>query len=83
LALAIFLVLAVIAVSALTVQLLEKPKLQSQCPGLIETLDTAIDLHEYQLQQLSYGEFIQASERAHRYVSSTGGQVVHVEGLHA
>jgi len=37
LALAIFLVLAVIAVSALTVQLLEKPKLQSQCPGLIET----------------------------------------------
>jgi hypothetical protein len=49
----------------------------------IETLDTAIDLHEYQLQQLSYGEFIQATERAHRYVSSTGGQVVHVEGLHA
>ena len=37
LALAIFLVLAVIAVSALTVQLLEKPKLKSQCPGLIET----------------------------------------------
>ena len=37
LALAIFLVLAVIAVSGLTVQLLEKPKLQSNCPGLIES----------------------------------------------
>ena len=36
-ALAILLVLAVIAVSSLTVQLLEKPKLQSQCPSLIET----------------------------------------------
>ena len=35
--LSILMVLAVIAVSALTVQLLEKPKLQSQCPGLIET----------------------------------------------
>ncbi len=32
LALAIFLVMAVIAVSALTVQLLEKPKLQNKCP---------------------------------------------------
>jgi hypothetical protein len=30
--LAIFMVLAVIGVSALTVQLLEKPKLQSNCP---------------------------------------------------
>ncbi len=36
-ALAILLVLAVIAVSGLTVQLLEKPKLQSQCPSLIDT----------------------------------------------
>jgi hypothetical protein len=48
----------------------------------IETLDTAIDLHEYQLQQLSYGEYTQACERARKHVSSTGGQVVHVEGLH-
>ena len=37
LALAIFLVMSVIAVSGLTVQLLEKPKLQSNCPGLIES----------------------------------------------
>jgi hypothetical protein len=37
LALSVFTVIAVIAVSALTVQLLEKPKLQSQCPGLIES----------------------------------------------
>jgi hypothetical protein len=35
-AIAIGLVLAVIAVSALTVHLLEKPKLQSNCPSLIE-----------------------------------------------
>jgi len=34
-ALAILLVLAVIAVSAITVQLLEKPKLRSTCPALI------------------------------------------------
>jgi hypothetical protein len=34
---AVFLGLAVIAVSALTVHLLEKPKLQSNCPGLIES----------------------------------------------
>jgi hypothetical protein len=33
---AVFLGLAVIAVSALTVHLLEKPKLQSNCPSLIE-----------------------------------------------
>lgn len=36
-ALAIFLVLSMIAVSGLTVTLLEKPKLQSQCPSLIDT----------------------------------------------
>jgi hypothetical protein len=36
-ALAIVLVLAVIAVSGLTVTMLEKPKLQSQCPALIES----------------------------------------------
>jgi len=33
---AVFLGLTVIAVSALTVYLLEKPKLQSNCPSLIE-----------------------------------------------
>jgi hypothetical protein len=33
----ILMVLAVIAVSGLTVKLMEKPKLQSHCPGLIET----------------------------------------------
>jgi len=33
---AVVLGLAVIAVSALTVHLLEKPKLQSNCPSLIE-----------------------------------------------
>ena len=37
LAMSILMVLAVIAVSGLTVKLMEKPKLQSHCPGLIET----------------------------------------------
>jgi hypothetical protein len=37
LAVAMLMVMAVIAVSGLTVQLLEKPKLQSNCPGLIES----------------------------------------------
>jgi hypothetical protein len=46
LALAIFLVLSVIAVSGLTVQMLEKPKLQSNCPGLIETYQaTGVPVH--------------------------------------
>jgi hypothetical protein len=47
----------------------------------IETLDTAIDLHEYQLQQLSYGEFINASEHAARYARSTGGEVTYLDEL--
>jgi hypothetical protein len=49
----------------------------------IETLDTAIDLHEYQLQQLSYGEFIQASDNATLRTRSTGGVVVYAEDLQA
>lgn len=47
----------------------------------IETLDTAIDLHEYQLQKLSYGEFINASEHAARYARSTGGEVTYLDEL--
>lgn len=48
----------------------------------IEALDTAIDLHEYQLQQLSYGEFIRASEHTRQYATSTGAVVIEAKDLH-
>lgn len=41
----------------------------------IDAIDTMLDLHEYQLKQLSYGEFTQANRSAALRVSSTGGQV--------
>lgn len=41
----------------------------------IEAIDTMIDLHEYQLKQLSYGEFTQANQAAAKRASSLGGQV--------
>lgn len=49
----------------------------------IEALDTAIDLHEYQLQQLSYGEYVQASEHATQCARSTGGTVVEASEVRA
>ena len=48
----------------------------------IEVLDTAIDLHEYQLQQLSYGEFLRASEHTRQYATSTGAVVIDAKDLH-
>ena len=44
--LAIFIVMSVIAISGLTVIILEKPKLQSNCPSLIEQhQDTGVPAH--------------------------------------
>lgn len=47
----------------------------------IEQVNAAVDFHEFQLQQLSYGEFRQAFRRAADEVRSTGGQVVDVDQL--
>lgn len=47
----------------------------SQVVEEIEAIDTMIDLHEYQLKQLSYGEFTQANQAAAQRASSLGGQV--------
>lgn len=47
----------------------------------LDQVNTAVDLHEFQLGQLSYGEFRQAFRRAADEVRSTGGQVVDIEQL--
>ncbi|WP_287913814.1 hypothetical protein [Comamonas sp.] len=43
-----------------------------------DTLNTFVDLHEFQLQQLSAGEIFRASQRMIARARSAGGQVVHV-----
>jgi hypothetical protein len=42
----------------------------------IEAIDTAIDLHKFQLQKLSNGEVIKALDYAQAEVRSTGGKVL-------
>lgn len=42
----------------------------------LDAIDTAIDLHKFQLQQLSTGEVIKALDYAQAEVRSTGGRVV-------
>lgn len=44
-----------------------------------DTLTTFVDLHEFQLQQLSAGEIYRASQRMIARIRSAGGQVLHVE----
>lgn len=43
-----------------------------------DALATFVDLHEFQLQQLSAGEIYRASQRMIARVQSAGGQVLHV-----
>lgn len=43
-----------------------------------DALATFVDLHEFQLQQLSAGEIYRASQRMVARVQSAGGQVLHV-----
>lgn len=43
-----------------------------------DALATFVDLHEFQLQQLSAGEIHRASQRMVARVQSAGGQVLHV-----
>lgn len=43
-----------------------------------DALTTFVDLHEFQLQQLSAGEIYRASQRMIARVQSAGGQVLHV-----
>ena len=44
-----------------------------------DALATFVDLHEFQLQQLSAGEIYRASVRMIARVQSAGGQVLHVD----
>ncbi|WP_272971065.1 hypothetical protein [Comamonas terrigena] len=44
-----------------------------------DALATFVDLHEFQLQQLSAGEIYRATQRMISRVESAGGQVLHVE----
>lgn len=44
----------------------------------IERIDTAVELHEYQLQHLSYSEFNQVVVRLEAEIRSVGGRVLHV-----
>lgn len=44
-----------------------------------DTLATFMDVHEYQLQQLSAGEIYRASQRMIARARSTGGEVLHVD----
>ena len=44
----------------------------------IDHLDTAVDLHEFQIHQLSYGEYHNALRQAEAEIRSTGGIVVDV-----
>lgn len=45
----------------------------------IEHINTLVDLHEFQLQQLSYGEAHRATRRAIRDIHQAGGRVVMVD----
>lgn len=45
----------------------------------IEHINALVDLHEFQMQQLSYGEMRQAAIGATDKVRSVGGQVIEVE----
>ena len=50
----------------------------------LDAIDTAIDLHKFQLQQLSTGEVIKALDYAQAEVRSSGGRVMqHAEPLAA
>lgn len=52
----------------------------------LDAISEAVDLHEYQMQQLSYGEFRRALVRAEAEIRATGGRVVDVgqmEGMAA
>ncbi|MGJ7611364.1 MULTISPECIES: hypothetical protein [unclassified Variovorax] len=44
----------------------------------LDVITTAIELHEYQLQLLSYGELRRVVERAEAEICSAGGRVVDV-----
>lgn len=44
-----------------------------------DALATFVDLHEFQLQQLSAGEIYRASQRMIARARSAGGQVVHID----
>lgn len=45
----------------------------------LDALTTFMDLHEFQLQQLSAGEVYRASQRMIARIRSAGGQVMHVD----
>lgn len=47
----------------------------------LDAIREAVDLHEYQMQQLSYGEFRRAVVRAEAEIRATGGRVVDVGQL--
>lgn len=47
----------------------------------LDAIDTAIDLHKFQLQQLSTGEVIKALDYAQAEVRSSGGRVVQQRDL--
>lgn len=49
----------------------------------LDQIRTAVDLHEFQVRNLSYGEFRRAVARAMSEIRSTGGRVVDIGQLKA
>lgn len=49
----------------------------------LDQIKTAVDLHEFQMRSLSYGEFRKAVARAVAEIRSTGGRVIDIGQLEA